>query len=110
MEVVIDRHEINFICTQSISLFLTLGFGNDDMNQNKLLDIAAFTPNSLQFPNAWAGHLPFAAWVIREVKPKIFVELAFLDKLCKIFCDMKYFDIKFSSYLVIEHFKSMVTI
>ena len=75
MEVVIDRHEINFICTQSISLFLTLGFGNDDMNQNKLLDIAAFTPNSLQFPNAWAGHLPFAAWVIREVKPKIFVEL-----------------------------------
>jgi GT2 family glycosyltransferase len=45
------------------------------MTQNKLLDIAAFSPSSLQFPNAWIGHLPFAAWVIQEVSPKIFVEL-----------------------------------
>lgn len=45
------------------------------MNHNKLLDIAAFAPKSLQSPNAWVGHLPFAAWLISEVKPKIFVEL-----------------------------------
>lgn len=45
------------------------------MNQNNLLEIAAFSPNSLQSPNAWVGHLPFAAWIIQEVSPKIFVEL-----------------------------------
>ena len=27
------------------------------------------------FPYAWCGHLPFASWIITELKPKIFVEL-----------------------------------
>jgi hypothetical protein len=45
------------------------------MNQNKLLEIAAFLPNLLESPSAWLGHLPFAAWVAQEVSPKIFVEL-----------------------------------
>ena len=45
------------------------------MNDNHLIKIAGFTPKSLQFPNAWVGHLPFAAWVIQQVNPKIFVEL-----------------------------------
>lgn len=45
------------------------------MNQNNLLNAASFSPRSLQSPNAWVGHLPFAAWVIQEVSPKIFVEL-----------------------------------
>src|ERR1700716_4361064 len=45
------------------------------MNQNDLLEIAGFLPKSLQSPNAWVGHLPFAAWVIQEISPKIFVEL-----------------------------------
>jgi Methyltransferase domain len=45
------------------------------MNQNNLLELAAFSPNLLQLPSAWLGHLPFAGWVIREVGPKIFVEL-----------------------------------
>lgn len=45
------------------------------MNQNKLIDIAAFTPRPMQSPSAWLGHLPFAAWVIQEVSPKKFVEL-----------------------------------
>jgi hypothetical protein len=45
------------------------------MNQNNLLEVAAFSPRSLRQPNAWVGHLPFAAWVIQEVAPKIFVEL-----------------------------------
>ena len=45
------------------------------MNLNNLFEIAAFSPKSLENPNAWVGHLPFAAWVIKEVSPKIFVEL-----------------------------------
>jgi glycosyltransferase involved in cell wall biosynthesis len=45
------------------------------MIPNNLISAASFTPNSLQSPNAWIGHLPFAAWVIQEVSPKIFVEL-----------------------------------
>ena len=45
------------------------------MNQNSLLKIAEFSPKSLQSPNAWVGHLPFATWAIKEVSPKIFVEL-----------------------------------
>ena len=45
------------------------------MNQNNLLSVASFSPRSLQFPNAWIGHLPFAAWVIQATGPKTFVEL-----------------------------------
>ncbi len=45
------------------------------MYQNNLLETAQFSPNSLQSPNAWVGHLPFAAWLIKEISPKIFVEL-----------------------------------
>lgn len=45
------------------------------MDTNKLIEVASFRPISQQFPNAWVGHLPFAAWLIQEVKPKIFVEL-----------------------------------
>ncbi|MDD2685722.1 MAG: glycosyltransferase [Gallionella sp.] len=45
------------------------------MNHNNLISAASFLPNSLQVPNAWVGHLPFAAWLINEVAPKIFVEL-----------------------------------
>ena len=45
------------------------------MIPNNLITAASFTPKSLQSPNAWVGHLPFAAWVIQEINPKIFVEL-----------------------------------
>ena len=45
------------------------------MQLNSLLEITAFSPKSLQTPNAWVGHLPFAAWLIKEITPKIFVEL-----------------------------------
>ena len=47
----------------------------DSMSENNLLDIASFSPKSLQPPSAWLGHIAFAAWIIREVSPKIFVEL-----------------------------------
>lgn len=46
-----------------------------DMKQNNLLEVAAFSPDLLGLPSAWLGHLPFAGWVMREVRPKIFVEL-----------------------------------
>jgi len=45
------------------------------MNLKSLIAIASFTPNSVESPICWVGHLPFAAWVIREVTPKVFVEL-----------------------------------
>ena len=45
------------------------------MTNNNLISAALFTPNSVEFPNAWVGHLHFAAWVINEISPKIFVEL-----------------------------------
>jgi glycosyltransferase involved in cell wall biosynthesis len=40
-----------------------------------LMGAASFMPLSIKTPNPWCGHLPFAAWVIETVKPKIFVEL-----------------------------------
>jgi GT2 family glycosyltransferase len=45
------------------------------MIQNSLITAISFIPKSLQAPNAWVGHLPFAAWAIKEVSPNIFVEL-----------------------------------
>jgi O-antigen biosynthesis protein len=45
------------------------------MSSDNLLSISLFTPNSLEAPKAWIGHLPFAAWIVKEVSPKIFVEL-----------------------------------
>lgn len=43
--------------------------------ENELLKAANFSPLSLQLPDAWCGHLPFAAWLIKSFKPKTFVEL-----------------------------------
>jgi glycosyltransferase involved in cell wall biosynthesis len=40
-----------------------------------LLAASQFTPLSLRFPPAWVGHVPFAAWLIQVLSPKIFVEL-----------------------------------
>jgi hypothetical protein len=45
------------------------------MDEGQLLEAASFTPSSLQPPEAWCGHLPFAWWLIRILKPKVFVEL-----------------------------------
>ena len=45
------------------------------MTLSNLITAASCIPNLLQSPSAWLGHLPFAGWVIRETKPKIFVEL-----------------------------------
>jgi hypothetical protein len=48
---------------------------NDVVDMATLIDAASFTPESLQPPSAWLGHLPLAAWVIRQVGPETFVEL-----------------------------------
>ncbi|MGZ8199242.1 MAG: class I SAM-dependent methyltransferase, partial [Methylosarcina sp.] len=42
---------------------------------DSLLESAKFSPISLQSPDAWCGHLPFASWLTRAVDPKLFVEL-----------------------------------
>ena len=39
------------------------------------LKAAGFRPLSLQSPNPWVGHLPFAFWVMGAIRPEIFVEL-----------------------------------
>jgi len=45
------------------------------MIANDLLAAASFAPASLEFPSGWVGHLPFAAWSIKQIRPKVFVEL-----------------------------------
>lgn len=45
------------------------------MSIYSLLDIAAFSPRWLQSQKNSIAHLPFVAWLIREVSPKVFVEL-----------------------------------
>jgi Methyltransferase domain len=40
-----------------------------------LLKAAALSPRSLEFPNAWVGHLPFAMWLVRTISPHTLVEL-----------------------------------
>ena len=47
----------------------------DDINQENLLKAAEYAPKSIEFPLSWAGHIPFIAWFIKELNPKIFVEL-----------------------------------
>ena len=38
-------------------------------------EVKDFNPKSLVYPYSWAGHLHFAYWLIKEINPKIFVEL-----------------------------------
>lgn len=40
-----------------------------------LLQAAMFTPVSLQAPDGWCGHLPFAAWLMKQLRPSLYVEL-----------------------------------
>jgi hypothetical protein len=47
--------------------------GNMDFEQ--LLNAARFRPDRLVFPDAWIGHIPFAAWLVKTLRPSIFVEL-----------------------------------
>jgi hypothetical protein len=42
---------------------------------NQLTPVASFVPRSVDHPNAWVGHLPFAAWLVEAIKPSLLVEL-----------------------------------
>jgi GT2 family glycosyltransferase len=45
------------------------------VNLDTLLEAGHFRPARLEFPDSWIGHIPFAAWLIKTIKPLIFVEL-----------------------------------
>lgn len=45
------------------------------MFSKDLLSAASFSPSYLVDPKGWIGHIPFAAWLIKQIKPQIFVEL-----------------------------------
>ncbi len=42
---------------------------------SELLEVASFKPYPFKAPSAWLGHLPFAAWITRSLKPTTLVEL-----------------------------------
>jgi GT2 family glycosyltransferase len=45
------------------------------IDRDGLLAAARFVPERMAFPDAWCGHLPFAAWLIATRRPACFVEL-----------------------------------
>ena len=44
------------------------------MNKTDLA-VSLVEPRRLVLPNPWAGHIPFAAWLIHQIKPRVLVEL-----------------------------------
>jgi glycosyltransferase involved in cell wall biosynthesis len=48
---------------------------NLDFDFEGLLESASFKPDRIEVPSAWVGHIPFAAWLMRTIRPDIFVEL-----------------------------------
>lgn len=52
-----------------------LNTSENSMATSNLLKTLSYKPNSLQLPNAWVGHLPFAYWLIEAQNPSVFVEL-----------------------------------
>lgn len=45
------------------------------MDLASLLHAASFRPERVVAPPSWVGHIPFAAWLMPEVGPAVFVEL-----------------------------------
>jgi hypothetical protein len=48
---------------------------DNENHLNWIIDVSTFVPKSYRAPSAWIGHLPFASWLIKELSPKVFVEL-----------------------------------
>lgn len=50
---------------------------NDISRNTAPFDLASMLiePRRLVLPNPWAGHIPFASWLIRQLRPRVFVEL-----------------------------------
>lgn len=42
---------------------------------NTDLAVSLVEPRRLVLPNPWAGYIPFAAWLIHQIKPRVLVEL-----------------------------------
>ena len=47
----------------------------EKMSLVSLMSAATFRAESVEAPNAWVGHIPFAAWVVQKVTPRLLVEL-----------------------------------
>lgn len=47
----------------------------NELSQDSLVSVFGFNPNRVVFPYSWCGHLPFAAWLLKQVQPKVLVEL-----------------------------------
>lgn len=50
---------------------------NDISRTTASFDLASMLiePRRLVLPNPWAGHIPFASWLMRQLRPRVFVEL-----------------------------------
>jgi len=46
-----------------------------DQFLNSLISSVSWSPEWIQEPHAWVGHMPFAYWLMAECQPRIFVEL-----------------------------------
>jgi len=46
-----------------------------DQFLNSLLSSLSWFPDWIQEPYSWVGHMPFACWLMGEIRPKVFVEL-----------------------------------
>ncbi len=45
------------------------------MDFESLIEAAGFVPDQIVFPDSWCGHLPFASWLMKQLRPACFVEL-----------------------------------
>jgi len=45
------------------------------MDYKSLLKVSSFSPEILNRPDSWVGHLPFSAWLIKTLSPAVLVEL-----------------------------------
>lgn len=45
------------------------------LSNQAIIKAVTFQPNWLKEPYSWVGHIPFAAWLVRSVKPRVYVEL-----------------------------------
>lgn len=52
-----------------------INFNKSPLKYSSLISAASFSARHLRHPDAWVGHLPFAHWLIKQINPKIFVEL-----------------------------------
>ena len=69
-------HGVEALLEDSIEIIKNMqeSFGGMKSEAN-LIYANQFTPKSIENPHAWIGHIPFMAWLLRSMEPKLFVEL-----------------------------------